>query len=286
MRLAGKKAVVTAAAAGIGRAVAEAFAREGARVFACDVNDAGLADLNAEAVRLDVTDRSAVAALPGRTGPVDVLFNGAGVVHDGAILACSEDDWAFAFELNVTAMYRMIRTYLPGAPALGVGGIRYTARCAFCTSANVVWAPDKLPWFGGRGRASGQNRDWYYAAKGVVHPEAVLQLAWERGALALVFSENEPALSVEYTLDVARLAKAEGLRVVLYSNGFSEPAVVRKLAPHVDAVDLGIKGSLDPDFYARLMRSPGATEAVKRSLLEWHAAGVHLRVSDLIAKHI
>lgn len=127
MRLHGKHALVTAAAQGIGRATALAFAREGARVLAADINADALRTLQAEAPqiqvrRLDVTDANAVAALAG-DDPFDVLFNCAGVVHAGSVLDCDEDDWDFAWQLNVTAMYRLVRTLLPGMLAHGGGSI-------------------------------------------------------------------------------------------------------------------------------------------------------------------
>ena len=176
-----------------------------------------------------------------------------------------------------------VHTYLPGARAEGIGGVNCTARCAFCTSANIAWAPEKIPWQQGQPRALGTDGTWFYQMKAMLHPEAVIAHARQRGARAVVLAENEPLLSFEYSFDVARLAKDAGLHVLLYSNGFSSPAVIRAIAPFVDAVDLGIKGSLDPEFYATRMRSPGGEEAVKRSLLAWRAADIpHLLISDLI----
>jgi len=123
-RLSGKIAVVTAAAAGIGRASAELFAREGARVIATDVNEALLAEVQGcEPRRLDVRDPAAITALADALGPVDVLFNCAGYVHSGTILECDEQAWAFSNELNVTAMYRTIRAFLPAMLAAGGGSI-------------------------------------------------------------------------------------------------------------------------------------------------------------------
>lgn len=132
MRLQGKRALVTAAAQGIGRATALAFAREGAQVLAADINEAGLAALRDESggrigtLRLDVTDADAVSALAAShrgAQAFDVLFNCAGVVHAGTVLECDERDWAFAWQLNVTAMYRLIRTLLPEMLARGSGSI-------------------------------------------------------------------------------------------------------------------------------------------------------------------
>ena len=123
-RLAGKTALVTAAGQGIGRASAEAFLREGARVIATDIRADVLADFEgAETLVLDVTDPEAVKAAAAAHPEIDVLFNCAGFVHPGTILDCDEDAWAFSNTLNVTAQYRMIRAVLPNMLALGRGSI-------------------------------------------------------------------------------------------------------------------------------------------------------------------
>lgn len=126
-RLAGKKAVVTAAAQGIGRATALAFAAEGAEVVATDINQAKLAELSDTAGittrLLDVRDEAAIAALAADTGAVEVLCNVAGFVHHGTILDCAEADWDFSFDLNVKSMYRTIRAFLPAMLAAGGGSI-------------------------------------------------------------------------------------------------------------------------------------------------------------------
>jgi 2-keto-3-deoxy-L-fuconate dehydrogenase len=117
-RLKGKRAFVTAGAAGIGRACAIAFAREGASVFATDIDEKGLASLNkdgvSEVARLDVRDTAAVAAVAKRAGNIDILLNAAGFVHHGTVLDCSDEDWDFSFDVNVKSMHRTLRAFLPG----------------------------------------------------------------------------------------------------------------------------------------------------------------------------
>ncbi|MCA6112340.1 SDR family oxidoreductase [Bradyrhizobium cenepequi] len=126
-RLKGKRAFVTAAAVGIGRACAVAFAREGATVFATDIDEEKLALLKqegvAEVARLDVRDAAGVAAMAKRAGKTDILLNAAGFVHHGTVLDCSDDDWDFSFDLNVKSMHRTIRAFLPGMLEAGGGSI-------------------------------------------------------------------------------------------------------------------------------------------------------------------
>jgi 2-keto-3-deoxy-L-fuconate dehydrogenase len=130
-RLQGKTAFVTAAGQGIGRATAEAFALEGARVIATDIDDGHLHGLTGcETRRLDVTDAQAVADAIAAAGAVDVLFNAAGYVHAGTILECDEAAWDFSFDLNVRSMYRCIRAVLPGMLERGGGSIINVASVA------------------------------------------------------------------------------------------------------------------------------------------------------------
>ncbi len=127
MRLKNKVCVVTAAGQGIGAATARAFAREGATVWATDVDTgklealAGVAGIRVH--KLDVLDKSAIGALAARTGAIDVLFNCAGFVHHGTILDATDEQWRFAFDLNVRSMFWTIQAFLPGMVDKGGGSI-------------------------------------------------------------------------------------------------------------------------------------------------------------------
>ncbi len=126
-RLAGKTAFCTASGAGIGRAVAVAFAREGAKVIATDIDMAKLKGLREEGIAethlLDVRHTASVERTATAVGPVDILFNAAGFVHHGTVLDCTDEEWDFAFDLNVRSMHRTIRAFLPGMLAKGKGSI-------------------------------------------------------------------------------------------------------------------------------------------------------------------
>jgi 2-keto-3-deoxy-L-fuconate dehydrogenase len=116
-RLQGKTAIITAAGAGIGRASAILFAREGAKVYATDIDDKALQELGGTVGiatrKLDVMDDAQIKAAAKEIGAVDILFNCAGFVHHGTILECSDKDWDFSMNLNVRAMYWMARAFLP-----------------------------------------------------------------------------------------------------------------------------------------------------------------------------
>jgi 2-keto-3-deoxy-L-fuconate dehydrogenase len=142
-RLRGKTAVVTAAAHGIGRATASAFAAEGAKVNATDIAADKLRELEGAGEvmisPLDVTDGEAIAQFARRLGPIDILFNCAGFVHHGTILDCEEKDWDFSFNLNVKSMYRMIRHFLPPMIEGGGGVIINVASVA----SSIIAAPNR-----------------------------------------------------------------------------------------------------------------------------------------------
>jgi 2-keto-3-deoxy-L-fuconate dehydrogenase len=143
-RLKGKIAFVTAAGQGMGRAAAVAFAAEGARVWATDINAAALESLaGAPSVTtrvLDVTDGAAVERLAREVGEVDVLFNCAGYVHHGTIMDCTEQDWDKSFDVNIKSMYRVTRAFVPGMLKRGKGSIINMASVA----SSIRGVPNRL----------------------------------------------------------------------------------------------------------------------------------------------
>lgn len=158
MRLKGKSAVCTAAGQGIGRAVAEAFLREGAEVHASDLDAGkleGLADLGtAHLSALDVTDGAAVDAYLGGVGTPDILFNCAGYVHHGTIEECDERAWDFSFDLNVRAMHRMMQTLVPRMKAAGGGSVINMSSAA----SSIKAAPNRYVYMATKAAVIGMTR--------------------------------------------------------------------------------------------------------------------------------
>jgi len=158
-RLQGKRARVTAAGAGMGRAAGIAFAREGARVVATDVNADLVKDLAGKpgvesATRLDVLDDKAVAAFVEKTGPVDILFNCAGWVHQGSLLECSIADWDRSFDLNVRGMFVMCKAMVPKMIAAGGGVILNMSSVLGAAKA----APNRLAYASSKAAVQGFTR--------------------------------------------------------------------------------------------------------------------------------
>ncbi|MCL4171046.1 UNVERIFIED_CONTAM: hypothetical protein GTU68_011314, partial [Idotea baltica] len=141
-RLTGKSVLATASGQGIGRAAALALAQEGAKVFATDKNADLLGDLdhpNIETFALDVLNDADVTAAAAKTKP-DVLFNCAGFVHNNTILDCSDEDWDFAFNLNVRAMFKTMQAALPGMLERGGGSIVNMSSAA----SSIIGAPNRF----------------------------------------------------------------------------------------------------------------------------------------------
>ena len=197
-RLDGKVAVLTAAAAGIGRATAKAFADEGARVVATDIDLDGLAALDAEKRKLDVRSGEAVAALAREIGPIDILFNCAGFVHHGSVLDCSDEDWDFSFDLNVKAMHRTIRAFLPGMLEKGGGSIVNVASAA----SSVRGIPNRYVYGASKAAVIGLTKAVAadFIRKGVrcnaICPGTIESPSLEKRIEALSHSSREPIESV------------------------------------------------------------------------------------------
>lgn len=174
-----------------------------------------------------------------------------------------------------------LRTYKPGMPGIFVGGIRCSAGCTFCATG-TPWMADRIKWVE-KPRQQHPRGVRLEHKKSMVHPLDVIDTAMRYEAKHILFGINEATMAFEWTYDVVRLAQDAGLEIYLETNGFCGPEVVKKLAPYVNAVNVGIKGSADPEFYAKWMRSPGVVPTVMESAKAWREAGVHLIIGDVIA---
>ena len=155
--LTGKTAFVTAAAQGIGRATALAFAAAGARVIATDINAERLVEIGSPSIttsRLDVLDAAAVTEVARNAGPVDILFNCAGFVHQGTIEDATEDEWSFGFDLNCRSMFRTMKAFLPGMVERGGGVILNMAS----VSSNLKGVPNRFIYSATKAAVIGMTR--------------------------------------------------------------------------------------------------------------------------------
>ena len=191
-RLAGKRALITAAGAGIGRATALAFSGAGAEVIATDVDQAALASLAAAHPSiviqvLDVTDATAVAAVTGNAGAIDVLFNCAGYVHAGTILDTDEASWRRSFAINVDGMFHTCKAVLPGMLERGRGSIVNMASVA----SSIKGVPNRFAYGATKAAVIGLTRSIAadYVARGVrcnaICPGTVKTPSLEQRVLAL-----------------------------------------------------------------------------------------------------
>ncbi|WP_338557702.1 SDR family oxidoreductase [Erwinia sp. E_sp_B04_7] len=166
MDLEGKKVLITAAGQGIGLNTAQLFASAGAEVIATDINVANLQGISGVTARiLDVTDAQAIHALAEEIGTLDVLFNCAGVVHSGDILSCTEQEWQFALDLNVTAMFHTIRAFLPAMLAQQKGSIINMSSVA----SSIKGVPNRFAYSASKAAVIGLTRSVAadYVAKGI-----------------------------------------------------------------------------------------------------------------------
>lgn len=152
-RLAGKRALITAAGQGIGRATAEAYVAEGAELLATDLDAAKLEGLDCETVALDVLDAAAIGAAVERARP-DILFNCAGFVHHGTVLDATEKEWDFAFDLNVRSMFRTTRAALPGMLERGRGSIINMSSAV----SSIIGAPNRCVYGASKAAVIGLTR--------------------------------------------------------------------------------------------------------------------------------
>ena len=158
-RLEGKRAFLTAAGQGIGRATAEAFLREGAEIIATDIDAEKLAGLDgARIAALDVRDTAAVSMMAQDVGPVDILFNGAGFVHHGTVLDATEAEWDFAFDLNVKSMHRTIHAFLPGMIERASAGTSGSVINMSSTVSSIKGAPNRYVYAASKAAVIGLTR--------------------------------------------------------------------------------------------------------------------------------
>ena len=239
-RLAGKTALITAAGQGIGHATAVAFHNEGAELWATDIEEAklaGLATLEGVTCRaLDVRDAGAVAAAVDEIGAPDVLFNCAGRVPHGAILDCEPADWEETLNLNVTAMYRMIRAFLPAMLAAQGGGSIINMASVV---SSVKAAPDRCAYGASKAAVIGLTKSVAldYAAQGI-RCNAVCPGAVDTPSLEERFNVRpDPAAAREAFLarhPVGRMASPSEIAALCAYLGSDESAFVTGQALVID----------------------------------------------------
>jgi 2-keto-3-deoxy-L-fuconate dehydrogenase len=166
--LTGKTAFVTAAGQGMGRATAHAFAAAGAKVIATDVDTTKLSGLESDQIRtraLNVLDAAAIVDAAGDAGPVDILFNCAGIVHQGTLIDATEADWSLAFDLNCRSMFRTMQAFLPGMLARGRGSILNMASVA----SSLKGVPNRFIYSASKAAVIGMTRSVAtdYVARGI-----------------------------------------------------------------------------------------------------------------------
>ena len=245
-RLKGKRALISAAGQGIGRASAIAMADEGAQVFASDINDEALASLehpNIETFVMNVLDNKSVAAGVARANP-DVLFNCAGVVHSGSILECTDEDWDFAFDLNVRSQFRMIKAALPGMLDRGTGSIINMSSAL----SSIIGAPNRFVYGTTKAAVVGLTKSVAieYIKQGIrcncVCPGTVESPSWHERVKELGEQMGSYDAAMEAFVSrqpMGRVAKAEEIAALVVYLGSDESAFTTG-QPHV--IDGGWSG--------------------------------------------
>jgi 2-keto-3-deoxy-L-fuconate dehydrogenase len=235
MNLANKRVLITAAAQGIGRASVLAFQQAGAQVIATDLNAEALRDIpGIQVLQLDVTRQTAIDSIREQVGTLGVLFNCAGYVHSGALLDCDEAAWQASFDLNVTAMYRMIRAFLPGMLEAGGGSIVNMASVA----SSVKGVPNRFAYTASKAAVIGLTKSVAtdYVSKGIrcnaICPgtvdspslrQRIAQQAREQGRseadVYQAFVDRQPMGRLGTAEEIARLALYLGSDASAYTTG-------------------------------------------------------------------
>ena len=245
-RLSGKRALVTAAGQGIGLASALAMADAGAKVFATDVNEnllAGISHPNIETYALNVLDEANVKEGVARANP-DILFNCAGVVHDGTVLGATDADWDFAFDLNVRSQFRTIRAALPGMLERGTGSIiNMSSACS-----SVIGAPNRFIYGTTKAAVIGMTKSVAidYITKGIrcncICPGTVESPSWHQRVVELgekLGDYDEAMRQFVARQPMGRVAKAEEIAALVVYLASDESAFTTG-QPHI--IDGGWSG--------------------------------------------
>ncbi|WP_170454831.1 SDR family oxidoreductase [Ruegeria arenilitoris] len=248
-RLVGKRVLVTAAGQGIGRASAIAMAREGAQVFATDINLVNLSSIrsenleNIEIFEMDVTDDASVAQGAERANP-DVLFNCAGFVHHGTILDATDDEWDFAMDLNVRSMMRTTKAVLPGMVERGGGSIINMSSAL----GSIIGAPNRFVYGVTKAAVVGLTKSVAvdFITKGIrcncICPGTVDSPSWRDRveALAQELDSREEAMAQFVARQpMGRVAKAEEIAALVVYLASDESAFT---TGHTHIIDGGWSG--------------------------------------------
>ena len=243
-RLVGKNALITAAANGIGRAAAIAMAQQGAKVFATDIDSAAMETLESEAIpgievfKMDVRDDRSVADGVERAAP-DILFNCAGVVHDGSILDSTDAEWDLAFDVNARGMYRTIRTALPGMIERGSGSIINTSSVL----SSIYGAPNRFIYTASKAAVIGITKAVAadHVGQGIrcnaICPGTVDSPSWRERVKALgakVGSEEEAYRQFVARQPMGRVGTAEEIAALAVYLGSDESAFTTGQAHVID----------------------------------------------------
>ncbi|NVK72250.1 MAG: SDR family oxidoreductase [Oceanospirillaceae bacterium] len=235
MSMKGKKVLITAAGQGIGLSSAQAFLNAGAEVFATDIDVRNLQTIpQLNALYLDVTSEAGITSLQDQVGNIDVLFNCAGYVHAGDILMCDELAWRQSFDLNVTAMYKMIRAFLPGMIEQGGGSIINMASVA----SSIKGVPNRFAYTASKAAVIGLTKSVAadFIGKGIrcnaICPgtvdspslrqrisEQALQQGVAEEAVFNQFIERQPMGRIGHADEIAKLALYLGSDQSSYTTG-------------------------------------------------------------------